>query len=236
MKLPKRITPCPIEEAIIELRFDSAIPHDAIFGIIYQQFKDKFPRLENLQMVQIPEPIRSSDPLLAYKPYYKISNDVFSFNIGPKVISLTSVKNYVGWVLFSKEINECIKKLVALGIFAKIKRLGLRYINFFEEDIFNNIKLEVKLNSERLSSDSLYVRSAIRGGKFINNLQITNKAKLKQKDGIKVGSVIDIDAFLEKEIGIDEINCLIEEAHSEEKELFFSLLSKEFLDKLNPEY
>ena len=35
IRLPEKINPCPILEAIVEIRFDSKVPHEAIFGIIY---------------------------------------------------------------------------------------------------------------------------------------------------------------------------------------------------------
>jgi uncharacterized protein (TIGR04255 family) len=33
--MPIKITPCPIVEAIIEIRFTTMLPSEAIFGIIY---------------------------------------------------------------------------------------------------------------------------------------------------------------------------------------------------------
>lgn len=32
MELPKRITPCPIIDSIIEIRFESTVPDEAAFG------------------------------------------------------------------------------------------------------------------------------------------------------------------------------------------------------------
>ena len=45
MQIPKKITPCPILEAIVEIRFEPEEPDDAIFGIIYNKFKKRFPKL-----------------------------------------------------------------------------------------------------------------------------------------------------------------------------------------------
>ena len=106
MQLPKKITPCPIAEAIVEIRFDSNpdIPADAIWGIIYNSFKEEysFKSIEKLPILQIPEPVRLNDPALIYKPNYKLSNEKFIFQIGPKVISLASAPNYIGWRIFSE--------------------------------------------------------------------------------------------------------------------------------------
>jgi uncharacterized protein (TIGR04255 family) len=69
IQLPKKISPCPITEAIVELRFESDIPNDAVFGIVYQDFKTDYPVLEDLPILQLPESIRKQDKALHYKPY-----------------------------------------------------------------------------------------------------------------------------------------------------------------------
>ena len=88
MKLPKLIDPCPIIEAIIEIRFESKLISDAIFGVIYNSVKETFPKTENLPILQIPENIRINDPNLKYNPYYSLLNNNFILQIGPKVVSL----------------------------------------------------------------------------------------------------------------------------------------------------
>ncbi len=45
VKLPKKISPCPILEGIVEFRFESPFPDDAIFGIMYKEFKSDFSNL-----------------------------------------------------------------------------------------------------------------------------------------------------------------------------------------------
>ena len=146
MKLPKKIDPCPIVEAIVEIRFDSVIVSDAIFGLIYNSFKDSYPTTEKLGILQIPEAIRSSDQELSFKPHYKLLNDDFIFQVGPKVLSIVSTKEYVGWGKFIEEILRSFKIVKDLAIIDKVKRIGLRYINFFDFDIFEKINLNMKLN------------------------------------------------------------------------------------------
>jgi uncharacterized protein (TIGR04255 family) len=69
MKLPKKISPCPIVEAIIEIRFDASLPGDAIFGIIYNMLKDEYTNLEKLPILELPDAIRTTDPNLMYSPH-----------------------------------------------------------------------------------------------------------------------------------------------------------------------
>lgn len=53
--VPSRIFPCPIKEAMVELRFDSNLPaSDMIAGVLYTKFKDIFPRVQNLPAHNLP--------------------------------------------------------------------------------------------------------------------------------------------------------------------------------------
>lgn len=71
---PKKISPCPIVEASVEIRFTSEVLPDAIFGIIYQAFKDEFSsKPEKLPILQLPEQIRSMDRNLKISTLLQIS-------------------------------------------------------------------------------------------------------------------------------------------------------------------
>lgn len=240
MKLPKKITPCPIIESIVEIRFDSAIPPDAIFGVVYDSFKEIFPNEPvNLPILQLPVQIRNSEPNLQYKAHHRLSDDTFLFQVGPKSISLIRKGEYVGWSIFSPKIKECFQKVKIIQIIKNIKRFGLRYINFFEEiDIYEKINLKLLLNEDTLKSDKIFVKTSLQKGDFISNLLVSNNSKIEQNNVEKKGSIIDIDVYQEENgqnisARFDEI---IENAHNIEKELFFSLFKKDFLNKFNPEY
>lgn len=240
MKLPKKITPCPIIESIVEVRFNSAIPSDAIFGIIYSRFKEYFPKEPiRLPILQLPEQIRNNDPNLIYKPHYKLSNDAFLFQVGPKSFALINKEEYVGWKTFSQKIKDCFHKIAEMQIIKTTKRFGLRYINFFEElDIYEKINLKLLLNEDALQSDNVLVSTSIQTGNFTSKFQISNNSKLKHNDTEKKGSVIDIDVYLEEDGNtiLGQFDNILEDAHNKEKELFFGLLKNDFLEKFNPEY
>jgi len=58
--MPLRIYPCPIQQAVFEVRFKSEHPADAVFGMVYSAVKDLFlsaaPKV--LPVMQIPETVR----------------------------------------------------------------------------------------------------------------------------------------------------------------------------------
>ncbi|MFN8429092.1 MAG: TIGR04255 family protein [Spirosomataceae bacterium] len=234
MHLPSRIEPCPIIDAIIEIRFTSKINANAVFGILYGVLQEDFKNVETLPILQIPEVVRVSDPNLKYKPYYKISNEAIITQIGPDVITISSFPEYLGWKDFSQRIFKILNKIITTGIFEKIERLGIRYINFFETEIFNKVNLSVTLNSNNINLKNTIVRTEIEQESFTSTLQIANNVNINQK----FGSIIDIDTFttFNLETFFEEKEKIINSGHDKEKELFFKLLKSEFLKSLNPQY
>lgn len=233
-KLPKSIENCPIIDSLIEIRFKSKINHNAIFGIIYNSLRSDFHNVENLPILQIPEAIRMSDPNLKYKPLYRISNKDYVVQIGTDVLAIGAYPKYVGWNKFSKTIFDILDKIESLKIIGEVERLAIRYINFFEENIFENIKLEVNLGGSSIINEKSVFRTEINHGKFNSVLQISNDAKSENK----LGSIIDIDCSKTK--GLQDFfknkESLINEGHQIEKELFFKLITDDYLRKLNPTY
>lgn len=239
MELPKAIEHCPIFESVFEIRFSSSIYASAVFGLIYNKIKDKYPTVEKLPIMQIPEEVRENDPNLKYKPIYKVIGENYIIQIGPKVFSVNSAGNsYPGWEKLSKEINSCVEKLYSLDIIDEIERIGLRYINFFELDIFRKINFKVEINSSPSSLVNSLFRTEIRINELKQTLQIANNARQENVLNKKDGSIIDIDTFTNPDdfMDLDDLFNLLEKAHLEEKRLFFSLLHDDFLQSLKPIY
>lgn len=238
MKLPKKITPCPIVESIIEVRFESELPGEAILGIIYSALKGDFPNFDRLPILQIPEAIRSKDQNLMYAPHYKLSAGNYILQIGSKVFSLSNVNEYVGWEAFYEEIKRIFKKIYELKIIKETKRLGLRYINLFPGmNIYEKSDLRINLKEDRLEKDvNLLINLPSNG--FINTLRMVSGATVDVSGKVLSGSVIDIDTALSetKSDFYSNMKRIISGAHLEEKKLFFSLLKDEYIKTLNPEY
>jgi len=236
MKLPKKITPCPIIDSLLEIRFKTSIPHDAVFGIVYNSFKASYKKHEPLPILQLPEPVRRTDPNLKFQPYYRISNDNFVIQIGPNVITISSFPQYVGWLNFQEEIKKFIISLNSLSIVEEVNRIGLRVVNFFSGiDIFKNSKISIKISDEKIGLINTLFRTEYSHENSIKStLNITNNASIN----LKIGSIIDIDTFLEKAQTLtgDSIVTEIDRIHHLEKIIFFSLLKDEFLSQFNPEY
>ncbi len=234
MSLPNSINPCPILDALFEIRFTPKIHPSAVFGITYKAIKDVFSQseVEKLPILQLPEDIRANDPDLKFKPHYRISNEKFVTQIGSDVVTISSFPEYMGWEKFSKQIFGILDRIEKVDVIDSVRRIGIRYINFFENDIFKNINLKVCIGDDNIAHKNTIIRTEIEQNPFKSSLQVTNGASHNNK----LGSIIDIDTFTESNLEsfFSNKEDLISEGHSKEKELFYSLLKEDFLKTLNP--
>jgi uncharacterized protein (TIGR04255 family) len=239
MELPKQITPCPIKEAVVEIRFESNLPPDATFGVVFNALKERYKTADQLPILQIPEIVRSRDPELIYQPFYRLKSEDSLIQVGPRVLSLAVLEPYPGWSFFLPEILRVFNTVNELSFITQVSRLGLRYIDFFDEDIFGNINLHLEIYGSNAVTGETFVRTKLLKDGLNCNLQVGNNTVLNLGTGkAKQGSVIDVDTFTQFNgpSFFDEVEQILEDAHSIQKELFFDLLKPEFLMSLNPVY
>jgi len=234
MVLPKKITPCPVIDALVEIRFIPNTHPNAVFGLIYSALQNSFPNVENLPILQIPEPLRNIDPNLKYKPHYKISDTEYVVQIGSDVISISSYPNYSSWSSFYNKIIDVLNSIEKSSVIKTVLRVGIRYINFFENDIYNKINLNISINNSTIDYKSTVFRTEIIKSDFVNTLQVANN--INNMD--RIGSLIDIDTSTMTNLDkfFTEKDKILNKGHQYEKEIFFSLLKNDFLNSLNPEY
>ena len=239
MALPKSIDPCPIIEAVAEIRFDPNVPKEAVFGILYSVVKDKYNKFEELPILQLPGNILNHDPKLIFKPHYKLKKDNYVLQIGPRVFSLSVSPPYSGWGEFSQKLKDFIDDINSSEVVKKVLRLGIRYINFFEnKNIFNDITLKIHKIEQQIINDQMFFYTILQEGKFFCDLKIQSADKITIETIEKKGSILDLDIFIDKgEIPVlDPNESLLNEGHEFGKKIFYELLEQKFLETLNPIY
>lgn len=223
----------------MEIRFESELPEDAIFGVIYNKFKDDYSSFEKLPILQIPEALRSQDSNLMYQPHYKLQDRNFLLQIGPKVFSFVNIKEYVGWKIFSQKIYTTFSMLADLGIIASVTRFGLRYINLFENiNIYEKSTVTVALNETKFEQHNMNMTIEIPVNGYVHQLRMLNHTQVRIVNKEYRGSIIDIDTVQTHFSGnfFDQVQNITENAHTHEKILFFSVLQDNFIQSLNPVY
>ena len=237
MKLPKRINRSPLADVTLEIRFNSDLPSDAVFGLIYPVIRPFFSGdFERLPILQIPPAIRDQDPNLIFNPHFKISNQEYTCMIGPKSISFSS-SEYKGWEEFSKLPLEIFSSLTAQSITKNIIRLGLRYVNFFSGSVFNQFDIDLKLAGRSVNQNQTALSSLLIEDGFNCMVQLNNNSVLERKTGVQKGTILDIDISKNFEKPVSQLQeQVIEAAHEKAKNMFFSVINEQKKKDLDPEY
>ncbi|MEW6157293.1 MAG: TIGR04255 family protein [Verrucomicrobiota bacterium] len=238
-RLPVRIEPCPIVEAIFEARFVSPEPWATMPGLLFAQIREQYPEQKTLPVAQISEEIRRQDSALIHLPLIQFLSERFLIQLGPRVVSLVTKPNaYPGWTSIENELGWLLERLKAAGFIGETERMSARYIDFFGGDLFTALRLGLQINDQPLRGLQTDVTTVLRRGALTIRLNVTNGAIVATKDGPKPGSVLDVDAwFGPMDVDLFE-NGLARfgEAHQVIKGLFFGLITPELLAKLNPVY
>ena len=236
----KRISPCPIIDATIQVNCTFTVDQDVVVGLIYSLLENKLDKkplqLEKLPILNLPEDIRRNDPNLKDKPWYKINCEEYYILIGLFGIAFGVNGAYTGWESYKRlasEVFGTFKDNLIKGVSA----INLKYLDFFRDvNIFEKIKCEIKINNNQITSIPTIFRTELPINKYVKVLQITNGVHVKNKN-LKIdndGSLIEINLHT-KNVSIDTFDSIIEDAHAIQKESFFELLTDDFLHSFEVE-
>lgn len=240
-RLPAHISPCPIVEAVLEVRYQPTKAWEVVPGMVYSLIAGKYPRTETLPINDLPAKIRETQKPLEFAPAVRFHAEDFMVQLGPKVLALNVKGPYKQWAEFRSEMKWLWETVMPLGIFGEGVRLGLRYINFFDLERFKtgvlqHLRMGVTMENERLLPPEISLTMNVMRDKFGGKIQIHDSARRAQGDKLLDGSALDIDIFLSGAyftFDEDILECF-DTAHAMEKEIFFGLLKEDFLSSLNP--
>jgi uncharacterized protein (TIGR04255 family) len=166
--------------------------------------------------------------------------------LAPNAVIFGCLNNkYIGWDKYKVEIEKVLRTFAGTGHITKWIRVGIRYISeYLNRDLRECTKFDFTFGLPEARSSSTTFRSEFeyKGAKVILNLN--NKMPLIRQQSadntaqIVQTSIIDLDVIKEP-LAVVEIGDLMEvinTTHDLEKELFFNLLTEEFLTTLNPVY
>jgi uncharacterized protein (TIGR04255 family) len=241
MRIPKRLTRNPIIDAVAEVRFTSKIPNDAIIGLVYSTLQNTFGEPESLPILQLPADLREKDPNLRYQACYKFTKSGNVLLIGPHNVALSTYP-YSDWGSASPLLNEILSRLNAVQLFEKIERLGLRYVNFFENlNICEHSTLTLQVRNTSIAKQSITLRTETDAGGFKVITQVSNSAKAQVAGELKSGSILDID-IVKPDLSIlseslpHYLMSLFMSANEIADSTFFNFLADDFIATFDPEY
>jgi uncharacterized protein (TIGR04255 family) len=239
MQLPLSLEKSPLYDSVIEIRFETSIPTDAVTGFIYSKVAELFPGgIEPLPVSQLPKPMRDANPELKYQPTHKFTSDTYYLTVGPNVLGFGFTRRedlrYPGWKEFFTFYKKVLRRLGSS--ISQVDRLGVRYINFFQEDnLLHGLNVELQTGWEGKGMDKeASVTFFIRHEQFKSKITIATRAQINNGSDKKDGQVIDIDTALERVIPMEDLYDRVAAAHDITKEIFYSLLSDSFLKEMGP--
>lgn len=242
---PSRLGITPIVESNLEIRFKSALPDSAIPGMIYNALKEDYPEMEPTNVLEIPESIRSHAPELKYAPLYRLNGSkMVSVGVGANVLTIHYNRDmhgaqYPGWTSYiHDEVVSICEKIYAANIITETDRLGLRTADFFDSiNIFEKSELDINFDSSSILSDVSKLEQNIIDGEFNSKVIVHSKTNRKIDNILKEGSIIDIDTSVNLEYNLlSNPDDTIMNCHKANKKIFFDLLTKEYIDTLEPRY
>ncbi|MCX6874023.1 MAG: TIGR04255 family protein [Verrucomicrobia bacterium] len=228
----------PHLEAVLEIRFVTGEDWAFLPGLLVTQIKERYPKSEKLPIAEMPEELLRNDPALTYAPRIRFIGEGFVIQFGPRVVSLLTRGEYPGWPRIREELAWLLERIKLAGFIHEGERLGMRYIDFFEGDIFSQLVLDIRSDGQPISGVEMNFATVFRRGDLTARLVLNNGAMVTRENQVVPGSILDLDVWLEAS-GFDVFGDAaerFEEAHRCNKEIFFGLLKTDFLDSLVPEF
>lgn len=238
--LPVRISPCPILEAIMEVRFVTEEDWEVLPGLLFNLVRERYPVKKTLSLSQIPSDIRKKVPELTYRALLQFERENFVIRFGPRVFALATKGDYPGWPAFRSEMEWLLKRVEEAGFITEGERLGLRYMDFFEGRgrLFDLLTAKVFFGDYPVSGPELQVSKVLRREPFQARLVLNDGVTVRRGGAVVQGGLLDLDVWLSAQHfglfndGLEQFD----KGHDLNKQVFFGLLDPSYLESLKPEY
>ncbi|GAB4000103.1 hypothetical protein GCM10028807_52060 [Spirosoma daeguense] len=233
--LPKEITPNPLLNSSVELRFVNEFSAEFINEILPKSLKQNFDmeRDNNSPQSRVLDPNDS----VVFK------NEAFMIIVDKKSVIFENAKHYQLWDRYFPFIKAATNAITP-NIQSPLERIGIRYVSFFAKSDNQKMMLKkpflmIEKELGEIKDAGFYGSYAFSKGKFNCYIQFGSGLKLPGEKTIKKGCVIDLDLSVEDDlpnVDSDAIFTVIDELHTEEKKLFLLVLNDDFLGSLNVIY
>jgi len=243
--IPKRLRKEPLIEAIWQVQFESPNAGDALPGLLYAKLRQQHSNLQlnRLPTAEIPAAVAQFDPNLRFaaKVRLEAADAPFLWQVGDRVVTLNCRKPYVGWERFKTAILDLIQTIESSGLVPAPLRHSLRYIDLLTLDAPPNLsalQLSLQMGSHAIQKRPLQLRVELPEDECLHVIQIATPAQVQLPEGIKEGSVVDLETFMAKPPATwEEARDHLEDLHDRSKRIFFEhLLTPDAIQALEPEY
>lgn len=231
--IPKKITPDCLVDSVVEFVIETDYKDEFIEHIVYDSIKTAYPDDEFRFY-----PMTGKD-----EGKHFLANDKFRVYVCSNLISINIVSRYPGWNVLNRFIKDALQGLYNLEKpVVYFMQVRIKYVSKFP-----NISIFEVWDGDPIKLNQIppfFGREfSFKFSIFSREKQLVADADVKLNDQLPLGdgkSVYSrIYVALQAVKGDGNWSTVYEQLqllHENEKEVFFRLLSKEFVDKLNPEW
>ncbi len=232
--LPVKIKSSNLLSAIIELRFDRVLPVEEVVWPLYVKMKDTFNSPQKSPVYDIPKEERMRDLNLQNAILFVLESKdkMYQIGCGEGIVTISLGNfNYGKWKDFYTEFEKIFNEISES--ITQINRVGLRYINVFDDGNLDSFKIELLLNKETLKKVPLRLNFEFELDNRIVKLNLLNKAQYKFNSENRMNAVVlDIDVIHNQQVEKDNIQKIIEDSHSVVKKTFFGICCDDFIQQI----
>jgi uncharacterized protein (TIGR04255 family) len=247
MSFPKKLNPDNLKDTLVEIGYAQGVPQELLLGVASSI-------LEPLGYHYLPVPNQNINIALANNQRvtfgwegnsggFFIKDDVRVQLVAHQIIFNCLEDKYVGWKKYFQIISDTVRSLFDKKAVGNFNRVSIRYISEFKNiAIYQGIKGVIEISETGLKLDNSILRLTDEAGDLKAYVTLTNKAKrisqTSQEQQIVEASLIDVNVY-ENFNPASDLTILwdkLQQIHIKQKEIFFGLISSDFLNTLNPEY
>lgn len=248
---PVKLRENVIVDAIFEVRFNAINEFsDLVPGIVRSLFGE-FKGIDRFPIADIPSHIRKTDPNLKHQPVMRMRWDDVVLVVGDHSLGLGYGDKYNGWDTFKDHINMLLQWLTSVDngagfMIENIERYSFKYVDFIPDiyysDLTDPFDVQAVLGGEKTGNHNLKLQLERDENFGVSIFEFMNPVQAGIDDrSLERGALIAIDTVravpsISLESLLEDFKEHKENMHLKNKDLFFTVLSKELLSNLGAEY
>ena len=227
--IPKRLNPDNLTDAIITIGYKADYSKHYLEKTIIDYLNSQ-EGINKFTEIKIPQ-----REIERYGTEHFWGSSDYRLIISEYEIQVNIVDSYVGWATYENFIEQLLKPVFTEMAYTHLR---LRYISSYKDvSIFEKLDGTFKFNHmDTFLGATLQFNCKHSGddGDYVVKTVLTDR--MKNKDGEEY-SLVDISLSGEtRSVAYADMMTLLRGMHYGEKFMFYSILEKEFVDTLNPEY
>lgn len=232
--LPERISPDGLKDTVVQVHFATDYNYSKLETTLKEVLEKLHPQgFHPYPIGKTENKIREEGSYIGENRRYFYSDGITKVLIDGTTVSFNSVNGYPGWNNYRKLILGVLDRLKDL---ISYKSLMIRYISTFENESVQTF-LDGKIYLEQLeifngSTFSFNCKASGQGYSADVVVRLTEKAKTST--GLASVSDVMVSTMLDDNISFKEVQNNLDYIHLTEKDVFFKLLKREYVDSLNP--